>query len=44
MSKTLCELGKKKMKKHMDKHGKYLCAECEQTVNKKKKVCKPVKI
>ena len=43
MSKTLCELGKTKRQKHMKKQGKFRCGDCDRTVNRKDRVCKPEK-
>ena len=44
MAKTMCKIGKKKLRKRKDKIQKYKCERCEATANKENQVCKPVKM
>jgi hypothetical protein len=44
MAKTMCEVGKQKKNKRMEKPRHYKCRKCGTKVEKKSWVCKPEKI
>ncbi len=41
---SMCEAGKKKRNKRLEKPARYECKKCGTGVNKKDWICKPVKL